>query len=337
VRELLRVLCCGGMLLLAHAASIAQVQSQPLASDASRCLDRVPAAPAMPLYPDEALARGESGRVLVNLHFVQAGTEPQVSVIERTGAESFVDAVRAFASHYRVPCLGAGQTADLRQDFRFKPADKQPVYWNRPADADDSRVRRAIACAVLPPATDYPARALREGQFGNVVVKLRFDGPTTAPVVAVMERPDSDALVASTLRRAEAIRVPCHDGQPVEWLITYSYRFNGVEPARFNDLRLGQLLGASKDIDKAQVYFDTNTMSCPFDVRIVHLQPHSANRVGEIGERDPERRFFLDWLTRLQIVLKPRAHNLLYGEAVNVHVPCTVIQLGTMTGGGASY
>jgi hypothetical protein len=91
-----------------------------------------------------------------------------------------------------------------------------------------------------------------------------------------------------------------------------------------------------KGIREANVYFDFNTMGCPFDVRFDPQQPVLPNGVGEVGSSNPERRFFLDWLTRQQLDLPKQQLNALLGQQAVVTVPCTVINLGARQGGGGS-
>jgi hypothetical protein len=257
-------------------------------------------------------------------------------VLGSRGATDFVDAVRAYVAAYRVPCLLPGRTATLKQEFDFKLAGGRNVLASRPRDRDTLRTSRMIACSTHPPAQPYPWAAERNGEWGTVAIKLRFDGLGAEPTATALEAPDSQALREAALDQARATRLPCADGAPVEWMMYYYFRFEGYRPASFKDMQLRDLIRSSKNVDSAEVYFDTRTMGCPFDLRFGHRQPHDLNSVTEIGTSDPERYFFLDWLARLQLDLPPRVHNALIGRGANVHVPCTIIHLGTKTGGGAA-
>lgn len=321
---------------LALAPAVWAQEAVPLPSDALQCLTPSVEQRGRPAYPPAPLARNENGRVDVELAFARADAAPEVKVLDSRGAVEFVEAVRAYAAAYRVPCLQPGRTATLRQAFDFRIEGTRNVLASRPLDRHTERVDRAIACSTQARAPAYPAIAASMNQWGTVVAKVRFESATAEPKVTVLEDADSVALRTVAVRHASSTRVPCLDGEPVEWMIYYYFRFEGDRPPSFKDISLRDLLTASKGIEQAQVYFDTRTMGCPFDLRFSHHQPHSANGVTEVGPTDPERYFFLDWLSRLQLNLPPRAHNALIGQSAKVHVPCTVIHLGAKTGGGAA-
>jgi hypothetical protein len=321
---------------LALAPALWAQEAVPLPSDALQCLTPSVEHRGRPAYPPAPLERNENGRVDVELNFTRADAAPEVKVLASRGAADFVEAVRAYVAANRVPCLQPGRSATLRQAFDFKLEGGRNVLASRPRDGSTARTSRMIGCSTKPPPPQYPMGSAFRGESGTVVLKLRFEPARDEARVSVLDDADARWLADEALEHARAIRVPCLDGEPVEWLIYYMFQFQDVKPASFKDMQLRDLVASSKNLDTAQVYFDTRSMGCPFDLRIWFEQPHAANRVTEVGTSDPERYFFLDWLSRLQLNLPPRVHNALIGQPAKVHVPCTVVHLGTRTGGGAA-
>ena len=115
-------------------------------SAVQRCLTRGELTLGTPTYPQESFERRDSGRVLIELTFQRPDAAPNVKVIDEMGGRPFVDSVRTFVDAYRVPCLEAGQSATLRQEFVFKPTDGRRAYFSAPIDADAQRQELLQAC-----------------------------------------------------------------------------------------------------------------------------------------------------------------------------------------------
>lgn len=310
-------------------------EAVPLPSDALRCLTPTAESRGKPEYPGGPLQRNENGRVGVELVFGGSIDGPEVRVLESRGDPEFVEVVRRYVSAYRVPCLETGHRVTLRQSFDFRVEGGRNVLASRPRERDP-RANSLSACMTRPRSPPaYPSEALRRDGRGTVMMRLRFEAGRPEPTVTAVEAPAESSLTETAMRWAREIRVPCLQGEPYSMLLTYVFRIEGVRDASFKDMQLRDLLRASKGLDEAQAYFDTRTMGCPFDLKMAFFQPHMANSVEEVGTSDPERYFFLDWLSRLQLDLPAQVRNALYGRSATVHVPCSVVHLGAVGGGGA--
>ncbi len=326
-----------GALALAGTADAQTIAVSP--SAAQRCLTRGELTLGSPTYPQESFERRDSGRVLVELTFSSSDTAPSVDVIEDEGGRTFVASVRTFVDAYRVPCLEAGQSATLRQEFVFKPTDGRRAYFSPPVDADAQRQERLQACIAHQSPKErvvYPAEAVKRGEHGTVIVKLTFSDATSPPSATVLDDVNSSALRRAALAYSEGYRMPCHAGASVEVVQFYTYRFEGDAKVLLNDMPLTSFLRNVKGIEQANAYFDFTTMGCPFEVRLTLYQPFSANAVGELGARNPERRFFLDWLRRRELNLDTKTLRAVVAQQTTISVPCTILSLGNPPGGGAS-
>jgi hypothetical protein len=313
-------------------------------SAAQRCLTRGTVLLGTPVYPQEAFERKIDGRVVVDMEFTAADVPPRLVKIDAGRdhhARDFEDSVRAFIKAYRVPCLVVGESTTLRQEFVFVAQDRRGVAFMAMADEQEMRNQRLNACVRRAPDASlpaYPANDLRLERQGTVVAKLRFLDATGAPQVSILDDGGSAGFGRNVTDFAlRAMRMPCHDGVgPVDTTMLFIFRVEGGARVVLKDMPFLTLLAGVKDIRQAQLYFDFNTMGCPFDVHFVPMQPHARNTVGEIGEPHPERRFFLDWLSRQQLALGSRELNAVLGQSARVSVPCTVVHLGQRAGGGAS-
>jgi hypothetical protein len=313
-------------------------------SPVQRCLTRGEVLLGTPEYPQRAYARKERATVTVDLEFLRPDAAPRVVRMEARADQGsdgeFEAAVRRFIGDYRVPCLEQGRSATLRQEFVFIPTDGRPIAMFATADSSGLRADRFRQCLkhLNPGALPfYPNSALRGEQQGVVVLRVVFSNAGGPPRVEVLDNGGSRALLHSASTHAEDFRLPCHDGAgEVAFLQYYVFQIEGGARVAMRDMSLLTLLRSLKDIDKANVYFDFNAMACPFDLQFGPRQPHAPNMIGEVGDSNPERRFFLDWLSRQQLELpRPELNALLSQEAV-VSVPCTVLNLGQRSGGGAS-
>jgi hypothetical protein len=322
------------------AAGAAFAQTTVVAPTAAqRCLTRGEVTLGAPTYPQQAFERRDAGRVAVELDFDRPDAAPRMRVTSSDGGQVFEDAVHAFVAAYRVPCLEAGQRVQLLQEFVFRPSDGRRVVSTQPIDADGQRRSRMHACLKhLRPSEriTYPALALSSGEHGTVVLKLEFVDPQSAPRVTVLDSGGNASLTFAARRYAIGFRIPCLDGGPVDTVQFYIFKFEGDARVVLTDTSLAPFLRSVKGIQKANVYFDFNTMGCPFEFHMKLFRPHGANRVGELGDPNPERRFFLDWLQRQELDFDAKTLNAALGQEMTVSVPCTVLNLGTTSGGSAS-
>lgn len=328
----------GVIAAVAVAGAVAQVQTLT-PSETLACLMPQAAQRGTPKYPERSFERREGGRVAVTLDFTTADGAPKVLVTDGGDLGEFKDAVLDHVRRYRVPCLKPGQAARLTQEFSFVPTDARKVRWLAPVDAADERRAQLLRCVVhQSPGTkpDYPQRALRDGAQGTVVLHVVFRSPDAAPTIAVVDDGLDGSLAKSAVQFAGGYRMPCHEGDPVSTTHLYKFRIQDGAYVTFNDVSLISFLRVVKGIKQAQAYFDFKEMGCPFDVRFVLNQPYSPNGVGEVGAPMSARSHFLDWLRRQELDLPRQTHNAVLGQITTVSVPCTVLDLGTTAGGGAS-
>jgi hypothetical protein len=314
-------------------------------SPAQRCLTRGGLILGTPAYPQEAFEAKVGARVVVDLEFASPTAAPEIRKIDAGNTDShharaFTDEVRRFIGDYRVPCLPANETTSLRQEFAFLPQDGRPVSMLSSMSEQQRRAGRMSGCMRhIKPGTApyYPMNELRVDRQGTVVLRAEFADSDSGPQLTVLDDGGSRALADSARAFAEGYRLPCHDkAGAVDFVQLYIFKIDGGARVVLKDMPLLSLLGNVKGIRSANVYFDLNTMGCPFDVHFTPMQPHAANWVGEIGDTNAERRFFLDWLTRLQIDLPRRELNAVTGQNAVISVPCTILRLGSASGGSAS-
>lgn len=324
-------------LCLLPAVAVQAVTISLAPSEALRCLTPDEAARGAVDYPKELFDRKEGGVVEVELKFTKPDAAPEANVLNEP-LRDLANAVRRHVLNYRVPCLGAGQTTTLRQSFQFSPTDGRKVNWTRVRDSLETAQRAQTRCIVHPStkAPSYPYNALRVEAEGAVVLRLTFASPDGAPRTEVLDDTPHPHLIETAMDHAAGYRMPCHSGPPVSTVHQYLFKIEGGERIVAKDVGLVAFLRNVKDIQKAQVYFDLNTMQCPFDVRIELRQPTGDNRVGEVGDAVAERQFFLEWLSRLRLNVDRQTQNRLLGQPMTISVPCGVVSLGNRSGGGAS-
>lgn len=317
-----------GTVVFSVPAAASEVVLEP--HPATRCVSVVEGAPTQPAYPELALARGDSGKVVVDLSFTSADTRPAVRVVDRTPlGEAFEDAVVAHARQLRATCLRAEDgPLRLRREYVFRP-DGGPVRWFRdePVNRASSELVRCVVHTSGGKAPTYPRSALRDGVAGRVLAEARFDGPDQPPQVKVHARPDRDVLVRAVVEWARGLRMPCHAGDaPVHMTWTYEFKFVG-ESYGFKGVDLPKLLPAVKDIRQQTLRLNTAGMKCPFEVSFQYRQPVLPNRVGEIGEPFGDRAPLLTWLEGIEIVGTPPQLDAMFGDTVRLVVPCVNIDL----------
>ncbi len=317
-----------------------------LPSAAQRCLTRGELLLGTPAYPQEALEAKASGRVSVELEFAASDAAPELlrldvdRVDQRAHAYQFERSVRDFIKAYRVPCLNAGEKSKVTQEFVFLPHDRRGVTMMASSDQSQVRGQRLRACLMHqdPKAQpSYPSSDLAAGRQGTTVVQLEFTAAGAPPSITILDDGDGAWFGDVSRKHALGYRVPCHDGAgPASLIQLYEFKIEGGSRVTLRDVSFPTLVAAFRGIRSASVYFDFNTMGCPFEVLFRPMQPHAPNDVGVVGPVNEERRFFLDWLSRQQLNLPPSQANALIGQEARVSVPCTILNLGPTSGGGAS-
>lgn len=323
-------------LLLAAAAPAWASEVSLAPSEGLRCMTPPEADRRAIKYPEVALPRKEGGSVQAEMTFEDAASPPSIKIINKP-YQALALAVIEHLQGFRVPCVQPGQRVVIRQDFRFDPTDGRPVLWTNPRDTADTARQSNLACVKWPGgAPGYPAQAIRNNEQGVVVMRLKFVDPDKPPAITVLDETPGYALIRAATDFISNSRVPCLSAEPVEMQVEFRFRFSDGDRITLRDMSLRTFLGALKGIGSAQVYFDFNEMKCPFDLRLRMRQPIGDNRIGEVGESVPERAFFLDWLARQRLDLKPSDANRLIGDQATISVPCGSLNLGQKEGGGAS-
>jgi hypothetical protein len=300
---------------------------------AQRCIVTVDGASPLPEYPSLALSRRRSGRVLVELTFSDASSPPQVRVIQREGhpedVGEFVEAVRAHARHLRTPCWTPGEPPSrIEREYAFEP-DRSATFVSGELDPDAARVQRLVRCLSHETGArepTYPRTAARDRVQGRVVLRLRFDAADRPPTVEAFARHYARPLVQRARSWATGYRLPCFDGKPVSFLRTYTFVFEG-ETYGFKPLTLLQLMRLAKGLEQERLHIDTSQMGCPFDLRFSPRQPMLPNGIAQVGGDDPRRLPLLRWLRDVQLNLNSEQLDAVFGDYVNVTVPCLTIDL----------
>jgi hypothetical protein len=317
-----------------------------LPSAAQRCLTRGELLLGTPAYPQAALEAKASGRVRLELEFTASDAAPELLRLDvdrfdrREHADQFERSVREFVKAYRVPCLSDGEKSKLTQEFVFVPHDRRGVTMMASSDQSLGRGEKLRGCLrhqdpKAQPA--YPAADLRFERQGTAIVRLEFAAADTPPIVTVLDDGSGTQFAEVSREHALGYRMPCHDGAgPAGLLQLYRFKIEGGRRVTLKDVSFPSLVAAFRGIRTANVYFDFNTMGCPFEVLFRPMQPHAPNDVGVVGAVNEERRFFLDWISRQQLDLPAKQVNALIGQEARVSVPCMVLNLGATSGGGAS-
>ncbi len=313
-------------------AAMAQPAAQIEPSAASQCLQATDPALPEPEYPFLEYKSGDKGRVKVALRFARPDRAPAVEVLESEGSPEFVQSVRGYTRTLRVPCLPAGETAVLTQEYLFR------TNWDRgharPAeDAGHERRRELLSCrqhASGDVSPNYPTDARRSGTAGKVLARLRFSAPDRPPeLLQLAHHRDARPLAATVRTWVRGYRLPCMvagQDDPLEIVLTFDFRFEG-SAAGFTALTLPQLMRVVKDLDQQTLQIDTTTMGCPFELQLQYRQPHLPNSVRLIGEASAMQAPLLNWLRDITLDLPDRGMAIVYGDTADIAVPCLKIDL----------
>jgi len=282
-----------------------------------------------PVYPPEAFDRRDGGTVRVELEFSAPDSAPTVRILGKDAFESLREAVRQHVMPFRLPCLPVGHApVTIRQDYVFTPNDGRKVVATAPQEPRDASQRqlgclKTIGDQGLP---EYPKAALRTAQQGVVLLALTFEHPDRSPQIKVVARPASPHLVSSARDFASRLRMPCLKDSALTIDFSYVFVIDGGDRVRLNDMALASLVRLAKSYPKG-VYFDTRSMSCPFDLRIVYWQPHRRNAVLQLDKDVESRRAFMDWLAEIELQMPEKARNPVLGGEFLLQVPCIVVDL----------
>ena len=141
-----------------------------------------------------------------------------------------------------------------------------------------------------------------------------------------MSRPYANRLAAQVEDWVKGLRMPCHQGEPVEGYIVLVFAFKG-KSFGFPPLTLQEWIGGTKGVSEQRLQFDTTTMGCPFVARLLYRQPNLPNAVAGVGAYNPARRPLFEWLASVELDLPGKALDSVYGDTADITVPCLKIDL----------
>lgn len=315
-------------LALALAGCSAQAQEVTIEpSAAQRCMQHLGGPELQPEYPAAAFNANRGGRVQVELEFRAPDQPPRVLVLLHEGEPDILDAVQNHVRGMRVPCMTAGAApARLNQDYVFQ-SDQRRVHWAHPVDAESSARSKLLACLshlTGKRSPDYPSSLQRQAIQGRVLARLRFDRPDQPPRAEVFAR---QRLLAQVIEDwAQGYRLPCLQGEPVEGVWTFVFRFEG-ERFGFKEVPFMGLLRIVEGIYQQTLDIDTTAMNCPFDLRMTYRRPELPNAIGEVGASHPARRPLLDWLAQAELDLRASQLDAVHGDRFKITVPCLKLNL----------
>jgi hypothetical protein len=282
-------------------------------------------------YPPDMLERKDGGTVEVELTFEAPDEAPQVDLVDpgHQALRRLEQAVRDHVRRFRVPCLKPGSApVKLRQIYDFVPNDGRKVVASEPRDPKAAQRHALFSCmrhVDKLQRPEYPANARRKDQQGPVLVFLRFTGPDAAPELKVLASP-ARVLEEAVESYVAGLRLPCYDGEPAELNVLYQYKLEGGSRLVIPDTGLAHFLaGAREPLESA--YFDFGGMGCPFDLRVKYMRPYLTNTISELDNTRPQRRPFMDWLSRVTLKLTDKTNSAVLGQTFTVHVPCGTLDL----------
>lgn len=286
----------------------------------------------------EATQGRHASYMRVKLEFRAPDHAPVVEVMANTAQGRVHVAVLKYVDQYRLPCLGQTNKGPVTatQEFHFDPvggADSKPLHL---AENSFDPMR---ACLVLPhrPMQIQMDRAsskkLWERGVGvaKVIVEMRFTGDAASRPEIKTLYADSSAFERSVRDHLADYSMPCRKAgdAPYAFRQTFTFAINKDLTAKFSAdvMPLQQFLTSVRGIKQQKVFFDLNTMSCPFQVRWEQLRPVQSNDARSVGKYDANREEFLFWLRSLELELNAKQSRALLGESVILHVPCGQLEL----------
>jgi len=301
-------------------------------SPAQRCLFPASDDRVKPPYPEKLYDAKIAASITAEFEFRGPDREPRVEFGSQPRGE-FESAIRQYARQLRVPCMGDKDLpVKLRQTFDFVPNDGRKVAWTTPIDDANPGRDALLKCVVRPSPEEvsYPEAMLRVGREGSVIARVHYFAPDQAPTWEVLFNGGDRAFGGAVGHYLDLLRMPCVGNEAVDENITFNFAIEGGGYSKrrvLKDLALASFLGVVKPIKAGSVFFDTNTMKCPFDVRMTFRQPFEPNKIQELEEDVPARHAFLDWLGQREINLDKSHAGQFLNQEMTIHIPCARIDL----------
>jgi len=341
-----------GALALLLSANSACAQARTEATPASEaqslaCLQRPAEPPTFP--PRSDLDRGSPwARVL--LRFSTPTAAPEIEILANTLREDQLKVVRRYVDRYRLPCLQPSDgSVQAVQEFNFNNSGLAPL----PMPPDRPSI--PTACIVQPADGVRIDESTSSRDVEHVVLTLTFfptrqpsGGSSDAsgiPEVKVLYTNASPEAVRATVAWAARSRMPCLTGETdaLKGPVVMRQQFTTLPPGyrvyALNNaqLPLTRFLGMVQDLDTLKADFDFDTMNCPFKVNYTIYGPRLPNEVEAGQPVNPNRLSFLKWLEARDLRLKPdKMANDLFGQTIQIDVPCGKLKLGDETTAVAS-
>lgn len=331
--HVLRSLVAAMLMVVAGAATAGNFEIESPEAPLS-CLTSVRPEVKTPAYPVGVL-EGTEAVVRVKLTFNSSDQAPAADVSFNNAGPAFAAAVRDHVMSYRLPCLQPGKRFSGVQEFQFLVKKSvSRVLQSAARDAEGGVIWSPECLAEIlnarPP--DFPDASAITGSTapGTVLVRLRFTAPDAAPEMRVLYNGGDPRLERAVRDSVMAYRMAClkPGDEPVVANQEFTFLYHGDNPAHLKpELTLVQLLGLVKDLSAQTVRFDFTTMGCPFQLSVEPYQPWAQNRVHQVGDANPGRREFTEWLRNVVFMIPPRAMKTAIGSPTTVSVPCTVLDL----------
>ena len=321
--------------LLAFAVTAHADPTSELASSAAqRCLTPSVDERVKPDYPESLYKAKIGASITAELEFRGPDKAPRVSIEGDANRGEFERAIEDYASQLRVPCMSAVDApVKLRQTFDFVPNDGRKVAWTAPTDDANAGRASLLKCVVRPDPqlVKYPPDMLRADREASVLVRVSFFAPDKPPASEIVFDGGNHLFGNAVKPYLNQLRMPCIGSEAVDENITFHFRLEGgggrISHRVLKDLSLPAFLAVVKPIKPGSVFFDTNTMKCPFDVRLTFTQPFEPNKIQELEEDVPARHAFLDWLGQREINLDRTRAGEFFEQQMMIHIPCATIDL----------
>lgn len=302
-------------------------------SSALRCLTSQLPQRAKPDYPPLALSLARSAVVRVRLRFDAADKEPSTTVTFNNADVSFAEAVKAFVTDYRLPCMEVSARAvEAVQEFQFVASGPAPVvFWNPPRNSASYFETMPSDCKAVvqnykPPY--HPGQGLGPSGDGNVIVEITFTSADAEPKMVVVYS-SGDRFTVAVRSAVRSYRLPCLTpaDAPLTARRQFVFSVEGDPSSMIDNLSIGQLVSVVHGLASERVRFDFTTMGCPFAIKLGLYRPYATNEVGEVGRADPNRREFIEWLRTVTLDIPKSAAQFAVGHEFTVDVPCAVLDL----------
>jgi hypothetical protein len=198
-----------------------------------------------------------------------------------------------------------------------------------PRDSADPARAAQLRCMrhIVPDAKPvYPRSSLRNEEQGVLMVKLRFTAPDQPPAIEWIAATPHRALRNSVEEFSAGLRMPCLNNGPINVMRAYRFVISGGARAVLRDTDLANFLRSARNLSRP-AFFDFDTMSCPFDLRLTYTRPFWRNQVQQLDSVNPARAPLLAWLGEVTLELKEQQQLAVFGNTMIVSVPCGRLDL----------